>query len=99
MTLRDADKPTYPKCIPLSKLIIYGTCKECGGYLVNTVDELSASLGCLNIGCLNCGQPDMKLEEKIRETHHKNNEKTWILTFGDAYEIFKIEEESNDHDA
>jgi len=83
------DEPKYPNVIPLSKLIIYGTCKKCGGYLVNTVDNLTASFGCLNIACNSCGTLDMEVEENIREIHKKHQKIISCLTFGDAQEIIR----------
>ena len=55
----------FPKTFVLSKMIIYGTCEECGGYLINTTDELSAKLGCIDIRCSKCGKPSMEVEDMI----------------------------------
>lgn len=51
--------------------IIYGQCKHCHGYLMNVADPLSVSLGCLDIRCINCGEPDDEVEKRFRDTMHE----------------------------
>ena len=58
--------------IPITNLIIYGTCPECGDYLVNIMDDFSASYGALNIGCKRCGYMAIDTESKIRELISKH---------------------------
>lgn len=58
--------------IPITNLIIYGTCPKCGDYLVNIMDDFTASFGCLNIGCKRCGYMAIKEETKIRELIRKH---------------------------
>jgi len=58
--------------IPITNLIIYGTCPKCGDYLVNIMDDFSASLGALNIGCKRCGYMAVEQEMKIRQLIHEH---------------------------
>lgn len=55
---------------PLTNLIIYGNCPKCGHYLINKMDDFTASLGALNIGCSHCGYIAINEETKIRELIH-----------------------------
>lgn len=61
------NKVTENNMIPLSKLIVYGNCPKCGGYLINTMDDFSAFCGAEpNVKCQNCGHHATDVEDEIR---------------------------------
>ena len=49
------------------KFAIFGTCKKCGGYMINILDDFTAQYVIPIIKCQKCGYYDEELDYKITE--------------------------------